>query len=406
MSEKNSICWGEQYVVEEMNRFYDLHLHNQDIRAHLKPFTDLLAQCEKGGKLLDMGVGTGITSEFCGDFEYMGCDLQHVLNGCAMRNYPQYFYRVCDAENDNLAWIKEFDVVVGNGFFDIMEEGLYIIRRVLTHAKNYVLIHRQEITEEGETHSMLNGSYGGKTYHSVINRQDFMKLLDEMDFKIVDEKKLNFGNWENGGASFLLKKKVTENKKYESHPLRQLRNRIQATDPRKIIIGAGDVPCPTSWVATNFEELDVESREDWKFLLGYKRLDNILSEHTFEHLRAPWKAAKNMFEFLKPGGRVRVAVPDGFFPNPEYINEVKPGGTGFGADDHVWLWNYMILSDLFKKEGFEIELVEYFDENGEFHQKAWSADEGMIRRSRNHDDRNTEEEIKYTSLIIDCIKPC
>jgi len=41
---------------------------------------------------------------------------------------------------------------------------------------------------------------------------------------------------------------------------------------------------------------------------------------------------------------LRVAVPDGFHPNPGYIERVKPGGTGPGAGDHKILYTYRTLS--------------------------------------------------------------
>lgn len=34
---------------------------------------------------------------------------------------------------------------------------------------------------------------------------------------------------------------------------------------------------------------------------------------------------------LKPGGYVRVAVPDGFHPDPAYIEMGRPGGYGTGS---------------------------------------------------------------------------
>ena len=41
-----------------------------------------------------------------------------------------------------------------------------------------------------------------------------------------------------------------------------------------------------------------------------------------------------------PGGNFRIAVPDGFHTDPSYIENVKPGGTGEGSEDHKNLFNY------------------------------------------------------------------
>jgi FkbM family methyltransferase len=124
-----------------------------------------------------------------------------------MRNYPQYWYRSSDIVADDLSWINEFDICVVNGVIDVMEDHVGVLSKILTHCKEYLIIHRQEITENGTTHTITNGSYGGKTYHSIFNRSDFNEILDKHNFDIIKEIPLEFANWENGGSSFLLRKR-------------------------------------------------------------------------------------------------------------------------------------------------------------------------------------------------------
>jgi predicted SAM-dependent methyltransferase len=50
-------------------------------------------------------------------------------------------------------------------------------------------------------------------------------------------------------------------------------------------------------------------------------------------------------------------------------------------------------------------LLEYFDEQGEFHHEEWNAEEGFIKRSTRFDPRNTTNPTAYTSLIVDARKP-
>ena len=71
-------------------------------------------------------------------------------------------------------------------------------------------------------------------------------------------------------------------------------------------------------------------------------MDAILAEHVWEHLDcfAAIVAAQNCFKYLKPGGYIRVAVPDGWHPDKDYIDYVKPGGWGAGSDDHHVLYTY------------------------------------------------------------------
>ena len=132
-----------------------------------------------------------------------------------------------------------------------------------------------------------------------------------------------------------------------------------------------------------------------------------LAEHVFEHLTAAEAAlaARNCLNYLKQEGYLRIAVPDGYFPDPAYIEHVRPMGSGPGAHDHKILYTYKTLSDLFASCGFKVTLLEFWDEQGKFHYTPWSAEGGLVRRSRWHDPRNNEEEITYTSLILDAKKP-
>jgi predicted SAM-dependent methyltransferase len=58
--------------------------------------------------------------------------------------------------------------------------------------------------------------------------------------------------------------------------------------------------------------------DTWKFFFQESSLDAILAEHVWEHLSLNEAsiAAKNCFKYLKHGGYVRVAVPDGYHPSP------------------------------------------------------------------------------------------
>ncbi len=100
-----------------------------------------------------------------------------------------------------------------------------------------------------------------------------------------------------------------------------------------------------------------------------------------------------------------MAVPDGCHPDPMYIEWVKPGGVGSGADTHRVLYTYQILKEVFESARFSIDLLEYFDEAGQFHGKEWDAGLGVIHRSRKFDQRKREIKLDYTSIVLDAKKP-
>ena len=198
-----NICWENDYCVTEMNRFYDKHLKTREHTGHLDVVKDFLKSIEYR-KLIDLGCGTAVLSEFV--LWYEGADLPHIIEGCAKRNYPNLRYHNVNAETDPLNFLTDYDVVVMNALLDVMSDPLTILKKVLNVSKKYVVIHRQEITVSGKTHYTINDSYGGRTYHSIINRNDFIATVQGAGFIIEAEKNLSFTNWENNGNSFLLKK--------------------------------------------------------------------------------------------------------------------------------------------------------------------------------------------------------
>ncbi len=158
---------------------------------------------------------------------------------------------------------------------------------------------------------------------------------------------------------------------------------------------------------TNVDALDITREKDWETVFGRRRAHCMMAEHVFEHITAEQTVKANAicFRYLKPGGAIRVAVPDGFNPDPAYREHVRPGGTGPGASDHKVLYNYQTLRAAFETAGFDVKLLEYWDELGTFHFTDWTNDRGLIKRSRRYDQRNQDGKLGYTSLIIDAVKP-
>jgi predicted SAM-dependent methyltransferase len=174
----------------------------------------------------------------------------------------------------------------------------------------------------------------------------------------------------------------------------------------RVIVGACEDRYD-GWITTNKAQLDILREADWAYHFESDPLDAILAEHVWEHLdcSAAIVAAQNCFKHLKPGGYIRVAVPDGSHPDNDYIDYVKPGGWGTGSDDHHVLYTYRTLKTVFESVGFQINLLEYFDERGTFHYQEWTPSDGMIMRSARFDSRNLTGELAYTSIILDARKP-
>lgn len=186
-------------------------------------------------------------------------------------------------------------------------------------------------------------------------------------------------------------------------------NVYKQTEPLQVILGAG-TQAYNGWISTNKEELDLLCPQDWQLSFNTRLTDAFLCEHVWEHLTEAEgrEAAKLCYKYLKPGGYLRCAVPDANFPNESYQNMVQVGGPGpqdHPAADHKIVYNYKLFSSIFADVGFEVDLLEYCDEQGRFHYNQWSFTQGKIYRSLLSDHRNKNGELGCVSLIIDAKKP-
>jgi predicted SAM-dependent methyltransferase len=184
---------------------------------------------------------------------------------------------------------------------------------------------------------------------------------------------------------------------------------VPATEPLRVIIGAGNQAYP-GWIATQREQLDLLRPEDWAASFGRRQADAFLCEHVWEHLtEAEGRAAAvRCFESLKPGGYLRCAVPDGYFPDQAYQSTVQIGGPGprdHPAADHKIVYTFDLFADVFAGAGFEVDLLEYCDARGRFHYHHWSLQDGPIYRSFRTDHRNQNGKLGFTSIILDARKP-
>ena len=187
-----------------------------------------------------------------------------------------------------------------------------------------------------------------------------------------------------------------------------MRQRIAHQDgPIRMILGSANISYD-GWIDTEMDILDILKEEEWQYLLGKRKVDMLLSEHVLEHI-APAEQLKSValcYRYLKPGGRFRVAVPDGYRPDDIYREEIMPP-----RDGHTMVFNHQTLETMLQAVGFQTILLEYFDADGRFHLKDWHPEFGMVRRSARFDNqqqfrtKNGSHILNYTSLIVDAVKP-
>ena len=154
---------------------------------------------------------------------------------------------------------------------------------------------------------------------------------------------------------------------------------LNTNDSINLIVGAG----PSNfkgWFSTDIATLDVANENHFKKYFKDKKINKIVAEHVLEHLTNEdlELMVTHLYKYSADDINIRIAVPDGFHKDENYIRIVKPGGTGLGVDDHKHLFNYKTLSSIFEKQGFVSYPKEYWDEEGEFSTTYFNDDYGKI----------------------------
>lgn len=181
---------------------------------------------------------------------------------------------------------------------------------------------------------------------------------------------------------------------------RRLRRAAREGGILRVEVGKARVPALRGWYRTNINTLNMWDEKDWVRLFEREnRLSNLLAEHVLEHIAPKLLevSLRHCYRFLRPGGRLRISVPDGFNPDPSYIALAEPGGRGPAADDHRQLFNIESLTEYLQAAGFEVVPIEYYDSAGEYHCVGYDEVHGIISRAG--------QPPPQRSLNVDAVKP-
>jgi len=181
--------------------------------------------------------------------------------------------------------------------------------------------------------------------------------------------------------------------------------------PLRIIIGAA-LTYRDGWYSTNEQWLDITSEHDWtRVFRGRALLDHVVAEHVFEHLTED--GARNalalIHRHMRAGSVLRIAVPDGYHPDPVYRAKVGIRGEGPDAADHKQLLTADSLQALLEGAGFTVRHLEGYRSDGVLVQGPVDSAEGYILRSRSNPENMRSVSgwdfvDANTSLIMDGIK--
>lgn len=156
--------------------------------------------------------------------------------------------------------------------------------------------------------------------------------------------------------------------------------------PIRIIVGAA-MTRQDGWYSTNEQWFDITNEAHWLHVFRRKvLLTHVLAEHVFEHLTPDETrtALRHVARHMRTGGRIRIAVPDGYHPDATYLRHVGVGGIGPDAADHKQLLNSDTLMQYLQEAGFVPVLREGYRRDGELVQQPLEPEVGQVIRSRSN----------------------
>jgi len=182
----------------------------------------------------------------------------------------------------------------------------------------------------------------------------------------------------------------------------QIKNQIRKNSTNgkiNIILGAGSTIYP-EWIPTDLPHFNILKPNNWQYFFSAVPIDHLLAEHVLEHLTVEEVKQVIMFssKYLNPGGCFRIAVPDGYHPDPAYTQLIAPP-----ADGHLSIWNIDSLQKILIENGFHTNPLEYYTADGKFMTKDFDFVNGAVTRSKTKGFKSAVN-ADYSSLIIDSYK--
>lgn len=212
----NEDCWHDknklpQKMIDGANgKLFGKTFLESDHIPYLLKALEIIT--EKKIKVLDIGCGHAELNKLISKFnwQYTGCDLDHIIENVAKKLNPNLNYIKSDITtigNDN-SFIRNFDLIIMSAFIDVMKEPIKILENILIESNSYVIIHRQRISDKKSTKVIKEASYCKFSYQSIINRNEFYSLLNKYNFRIISE--IHLDCYDKNWKTFLIKKQLNE----------------------------------------------------------------------------------------------------------------------------------------------------------------------------------------------------
>ena len=201
MSDRKKSCWynteetPEKMIEGAQGKLFPV-LKDSD---HWPILRHLLSLCEDAETILDVGCGAAALSELI-SLKYTGCDLPHIIENVGKVSSPNADLIPFDFYNDDLSFIKKYDVIVANAFIDVLDNPVVSLDNLMSVTKQYIIVHRQRLTESNSDSEKVE-SYAGFSYSSILSLKDLETLCVKNNFKCLE-----LVPWSGNSYSFLMKR--------------------------------------------------------------------------------------------------------------------------------------------------------------------------------------------------------
>jgi len=155
--------------------------------SHYPILKNCLDEIKHEGLLIDIGCGAGDVSR-CWNSEYLGIDLEWVVEKVSKKCNPNKTYSSIDILNSKKLNIPPSNCVLLNAFLDVVQNPSEILDKILCECKtNWMIIHRQQVSSSKENDFFTYGkSYGDSLIPvSTISLNNLKSIFIKHDAKNV-----------------------------------------------------------------------------------------------------------------------------------------------------------------------------------------------------------------------------
>ena len=171
---------------------------------HFKALNSCFEMISGEESLLDLGCGIAEVGSTFTEYSYTGADLPHIIDQAARERNPDLDFVYFDADESSYEFINKYDIILMNSFISEIPNWYKTLSHVLVNAKRYIIIHRQEITDEPTFLQNYKTYANLTTTKTVINYSDLILLFQRSGYEV--ELEIDSFPHKNQQKTFLLRK--------------------------------------------------------------------------------------------------------------------------------------------------------------------------------------------------------